>query len=36
VGKAYEHLAGKSVEKDIKIPVKLITAKNVDEFLKGP
>jgi len=27
-GKAYEHLAGKPVQKDIKIPVKLITAEN--------
>jgi ABC-type sugar transport system substrate-binding protein len=33
--KAYEHLAGKPVEKDIKIPVKLITKENADEFLKG-
>ena len=33
--KAYEHLAGKTVEKEIKIPVKLITKENVDEFLKG-
>jgi ribose transport system substrate-binding protein len=32
--KAYEHLAGKTVEKEIKIPVKLITAKNVEEFDK--
>ncbi|MCX6924272.1 MAG: sugar ABC transporter substrate-binding protein [Verrucomicrobia bacterium] len=34
--KAYDHLAGKPVPKDIKIPVKLITRENADEFLKGP
>jgi ribose transport system substrate-binding protein len=34
--KAYDHLAGKSVEKDIKIPVKLITRENAAEFLKSP
>jgi ribose transport system substrate-binding protein len=28
--KAYEHLAGKAVEKDIKIPVKLITKANTE------
>jgi ribose transport system substrate-binding protein len=33
--KAYDHLAGKTVEKDIKVPVKLITKENVDEFEKG-
>jgi ribose transport system substrate-binding protein len=33
--KAYEHLAGKPVTKDIKTPVKLITRENADEFLKG-
>jgi ribose transport system substrate-binding protein len=32
--KAYEHLAGKTVEKDIRIPVKLVTKENADEFLK--
>lgn len=32
--KAYEHLAGKPVEKDIRIPVKLVTKENADEFLK--
>jgi ABC-type sugar transport system substrate-binding protein len=32
--KAYEHFAGKAVDKDIKIPVKLITAENADEYLK--
>jgi ribose transport system substrate-binding protein len=30
---AYDHLAGKPVEKDIKIPVKLITRANAGEFL---
>lgn len=34
--KAYDHLAGKPVEKDIKVPVKLITRENAPEFLKGP
>ena len=34
--KAYDHLAGKPVPKDIKIPVQLITRENADEFLKGP
>lgn len=32
--KAYDHLAGKPVEKDVKIPVKLVTKENADEFLK--
>lgn len=32
--KAYEHLAGKLVEKDIRIPVKLVTKENAEEFLK--
>jgi ribose transport system substrate-binding protein len=31
----YEHLAGKPVPNDIKIPVKLITRENADEFLKS-
>ena len=31
--KAYEHLAGKTVEKDIRIPVKLVTKDNAAEFL---
>lgn len=34
--KAYDHLAGKAVEKDIKVPVKLITRENATNFLKGP
>jgi ribose transport system substrate-binding protein len=33
--KAYDALAGKPVEKDIKVPVKLITKENVGEFLEG-
>jgi len=33
--KMYEHLDGKSVEKDIKVPVKLITRDNADSFLAG-
>jgi ribose transport system substrate-binding protein len=32
--KAYEHFAGKKVEKDIRIPVKLVTKENADEFLR--
>lgn len=32
--KLYEHLAGKPVEKNIKVPVKLITAENIAEFAK--
>jgi ribose transport system substrate-binding protein len=31
---AYEHLAGKPVEKDIRIPVKLVTKENASEFLQ--
>jgi ribose transport system substrate-binding protein len=34
--KAYEHMAGKPVTKDIKTAVRLITRENADEFLKGP
>jgi len=30
----YEHLQGTPVDKDIKIPVQLITADNADEFLQ--
>jgi len=33
--KMYEHLDGKPVEKDIKVPVKLITKDNADSFLAG-
>lgn len=32
--KAYEHLEGKPVEKDIRIPVKLVTRENASEFLR--
>lgn len=32
--KAYEHLAGKPVDKDIRIPVELVTKENAEEFLK--
>lgn len=32
--KAYEHLAGKTIEKDIRIPVKSVTKENADDFLK--
>ena len=34
-GAAYDHLAGKPVRKDIKVPVKLITRENAAEFLAG-
>jgi ribose transport system substrate-binding protein len=34
--KVYEHFEGKPVDKDIKIPVKLITADNADQYLKSP
>jgi ribose transport system substrate-binding protein len=34
--KAYEHLAGKTVEKDVKVAVRLISAENAAEFLKTP
>jgi ABC-type sugar transport system substrate-binding protein len=30
--RAYDHFEGKPVEKDIKVPVKLITRDNVDAF----
>jgi len=30
--KFYEHAAGKPVEKDVKIPVKLVTRENAAEF----
>jgi ribose transport system substrate-binding protein len=33
--KMYEHLDGKPVEKDIKVPVKLITKDNADSLLAG-
>lgn len=33
--KAYDHLAGKPVEKDIKVPVRLITRENVDTILES-
>jgi ribose transport system substrate-binding protein len=33
--KAYEHLAGRTVEKEIKIPVRLITKENAGEFLNA-
>ena len=34
--KMYEHLAGKPVEKDIKVPVELIRKDNADSFLARP
>ncbi|HOY60090.1 MAG TPA: sugar ABC transporter substrate-binding protein [Verrucomicrobiota bacterium] len=32
----YDHLAGKPVDKDIRIPVKLVTRTNAEEFLQAP
>ena len=32
--KAYEHLSGKPVEKDVKVEVKLVTKENASEFMK--
>jgi ribose transport system substrate-binding protein len=32
--KAYDHLGGKTIEKDIRIPVKSVTKANAEEFLK--
>jgi len=32
--KMYEHLEGKTIEKEVKIPVKLVTKENVDAFEK--
>lgn len=34
--KAYDHFAGKPVEKDIKVKVELITKDNADQFIKKP
>ena len=34
--KFYEHAAGKPVEKDVKIPVKLVTRENATEFAQPP
>ena len=34
--KMYDHLEGRPVDKVIKIPVKLITAENADEFTASP
>ena len=34
VAKAYECLAGHSVEKDVRVPVELVTAANADRYLK--
>ncbi len=33
--KVYEHLEGKPVEKEVKIPVELVTKENADTFLAG-
>ena len=33
VEKAYDHLAGKPVEKDVRVPVKLVTKANAGQFL---
>jgi ribose transport system substrate-binding protein len=34
IDKAYDYIAGKSVEKDVRVPVKLVTKENADEYLK--
>ena len=34
VDKAYDFIAGKPVEKDVRVPVKLVTKENADEYLK--
>jgi ribose transport system substrate-binding protein len=34
VDKAYDFIAGKPVDKDVRVPVKLVTSENADEFLK--
>jgi len=34
VEKAYDYIAGKSVEKDVRVPVKLVTQENADLYLK--
>jgi ABC-type sugar transport system substrate-binding protein len=34
VDKAYDFIAGKPVEKDVRVPVKLVTNENADEYLK--
>ena len=33
-GAAYDHLAGKPVDKEIKVPVTLVTKANAAEFVK--
>jgi ribose transport system substrate-binding protein len=33
--KMYDHLGGRPVAKDVKIPVELITKENADAFLEG-
>jgi len=33
--KMYDHLAGKLVEKDVKVRVELITAANADQYLQA-
>jgi ribose transport system substrate-binding protein len=34
VEKAYDFISGKPVEKDVRVPVKLVTKENADEYLK--
>jgi ribose transport system substrate-binding protein len=34
VDKAYDFIAGKPIEKDVRVPVKLVTKENADEYLK--
>ena len=34
--KAYDHLAGRTVAKDVKIPVRLVTKENAAQFVQPP
>jgi ABC-type sugar transport system substrate-binding protein len=34
VDKAYDFIAGKTIEKDMRVPVKLVSKENADEYLK--
>ncbi len=34
VDKAYDFIAGKKVEKDVRVPVKLVTKDNADDYIK--
>ena len=34
VEKVYDFISGKPVEKDVRVPVKLVTKENADDYLK--